>query len=469
MLRTLLVLSILVPGFYMALRDRFSALLLYLWYAFFRPQDWMYLDISALKPSLLLGLVLIVPSILSGILPDLTHPLSVGALMFLGSSFVAQFNAINADVGWEWIDFLTRLLLVCLLGTSLTTTPRRLVAIMGVAAGSFGFHAAKAGLASMLGGGLRFFDGLSGAFVDNNGYACGTVMIMPLLLATAINLDFVIPADRPKTLTWARRAVYMALPLCAFTVVSTFSRGGFIALATSTLVYVALHRRRVRLGLAMSALVVLGLVFVPMPEGYADRLDTLNSYENDEGSALSRLHFWEVAMVMADAQPLGVGLRNYEFAYDKYDFSYGRFGHGRAVHSSHFQVIAELGYPGILIWFGEFAIAFIVALRVRRRSWTPGLSPPVARLLDSMSTCIIVSMAGFLVGGSFLAMALNDVTWLTFAILAALDRVAAQLCAEAKTAHQEPQRTVQELQVAAPPFVPVVRRPLVLGPAERST
>src|SRR6185295_14095726 len=55
MLRTLLVLSILVPGFFLALKDRFNALLLYLWYAFFRPQDWMYLDISALKPSLVLG------------------------------------------------------------------------------------------------------------------------------------------------------------------------------------------------------------------------------------------------------------------------------------------------------------------------------------------------------------------------------------------------------------------------------
>ena len=468
MLRTLLVMSILVPGLFLALKDRFNALLLYLWYAFFRPQDWMYLDISALKPSLLLGLLLIVPSILSGILPDLTHPLSIGALAFLGSSFLAQFNAVNPDVGWNWIDFMTRLLLVCLLGTTLSTTPRRLVAVIAVVAGSFGFHAAKAGLASMLGGGLRFFDGLSGAFVDNNGYACGTVMIMPLLLATAINLDFLIPEDRPKTLAWARRAVFMMLPLCAFTVVSTFSRGGFLALAASTMVYVALHRRRVRLGLAMAALVVLGLLFVPVPQGYADRLDTLNSYEDDEGSALSRLHFWQVAMVMADAEPLGIGLRNYEYAYDKYDFSYGRFGHGRAVHSSHFQVLAEVGYPGILIWFGEFAVAYLVALRVRRKSWTPGLSPPAARLLDSMSSCIIVSMSGFLVGGSFLGMALNDVTWLTFAVLAALDRVAARLCVEARQAVQDPGKAVQQPQAAIPPFVPVVRRPVVLGPAERS-
>jgi len=35
------------------------------------------------------------------------------------------------------------------------------------------------------------------------------------------------------------------------------------------------------------------------------------------------------------------------------------------------------------------------------------------------------SMMAFLVGGSFIALALNDVTWLTFAFLAALDRLSA--------------------------------------------
>jgi len=463
MLRNLIVMSILVPGFFLALKDRFNALLLYLWFAFFRPQDWMYFDISVLKPSLVLGLVLIVPSILTGILPDLTHPLSVGALAFLGSSFLAQFNAVNAEMGWNWIDFLTRLLLVCLLTTTLVTNGRRLVAVLAVTAGSFGVHAAKAGLVSMLSGGVRFFDGLAGAFVDNNGYACGTVMIMPFLLAIAENIDYVIPENRPTLRVWGRRAFLIAVPLCGFTVISTFSRGGFLALAASTLVYVALHRRRVRLAMSLSAIAVIGLLFVPMPKGYADRLDTLNSYEDDEGSALSRFHFWQVAMAMADAQPLGIGLRNYEFAYDTYDFSNGRFGHNRAVHSSHFQVLAELGYPGAAIWIGEFGLAFIIALRLRGKAKTPGLPPEASRLIASVSTAVVVSMAGFLVGGSFLAMALNDVTWLTFALLAALDRVAARMILEAK---RSPAR---ETPVVRPAFVPVVRRPAALGTAGKAS
>jgi putative inorganic carbon (HCO3(-)) transporter len=433
MLRTIFVALIMVPGFFLALKDRFAALLLYFWFAFFRPQDWIWIDISSLQPSLLLGLVLVVPSVLSGLLPDLVHPLSIGTMLFLMSSFIAQVTAVNAAVGWNWIDYLTRLILVCLLSVTLNTTLRRQVAVIAVVSGSFGFHAAKAGLASLLGGGLRFFDGLSGSFIDNNGYALGTVMIMPLLIATAENLDVLVPADRPAALRWIRRGFWLAVPLCSLTVISTFSRAGFLALVAATLVFVALHRRRVRSALMVSALVVGGLMFVPLPEGYADRVETIQTYDEvGDVSAISRPHFWQVAMAMANAQPFGVGLRNFEFAYDKYDFSDGRYGRGRSVHSSHFQVLAELGYFGALIWIGLFAAALFYAFRVRARSRTPGLWPSEARFLATVSTALVTSMVGFLVGGGFIALALNDVTWLTFALVAALDRLSAQLCADAE-------------------------------------
>ena len=435
MLRTLIVFAILVPGLVMGTRDRFKALLLYLWWAFFRPQDWVWIDITFLQPSLLLGALLIVPSIFSGIYPNLTHPLSIGSLMFLLSALIAQFNAVNAAVGWDWIDFYTRLIIVCLLAVTLTTTPKKFIWLLAVVAGSFGFHASKAGLASILGGGLRFYDGLSGAFVDNNGYACGTAMMIPLLVAVGDNIDLIVPRESPLALKWIRRGFRASVPLCMFTVVSTYSRGGFLALAASLMVYVALHRSRVRFALSLAAAVTILLTFVPIPEAYVDRLETISTYEEvGEESALSRTHFWQVALAMADDKPFGVGLRNYEFTYDRYDFSYGRYGTGRAVHSSHFQVLAELGYFGLVIWFVQFGLAGFVALQVRRRSWTPGLSRESARFLMSTANCIAASMTAFLVGGSFLGMALNDVTWLTFSLLAALDLMSARMVDEVKPA-----------------------------------
>ena len=82
MLRTLFILSILVPGFFLSLRNRYVALLMYLWFALFRPQDWLWIDITSLRMSLVLGIILVVPAIASGLFPNVTNPLSVGMIGF---------------------------------------------------------------------------------------------------------------------------------------------------------------------------------------------------------------------------------------------------------------------------------------------------------------------------------------------------------------------------------------------------
>lgn len=434
MLRTLFISSILVPGIIMAFRDRFMALLVYLWVGFFRPQEWVWIDISALRLSLLLAVVLIVPSFATGILPNITHPLSIGTGFFLLSTILSQIDAVRPAIGWEWVDFQARLTLVCLIAVTLMSDKQRILRVIAVIGASLGFHATKAGIASLVGGGARFYDGLGGSFTDNNGYALGTVMIIPLLLATALNVELLLDNAPPKVVKWLRRGFYLTVPLCAFTVISTFSRGGFLALTASILTYVALHQRRVRWSLSLAGIAVIALAFVPIPEGYFDRLSTIRTYDvegQEDESALSRQHFWRVAVVMADAVPLGVGVKQYEAAYDQYDFCDGCYGVRRSVHSSHFQVLAEQGYPGLVIWFLQFAYAGWVVLRVRRAAKRPGMPPDTAHFFVSTANCLAASMAGFLVGGSFVALSLNDVTWLTFAVLAALDRLAQQPVTEA--------------------------------------
>jgi probable O-glycosylation ligase (exosortase A-associated) len=343
-----------------------------------------------------------------------THPLSVGSILFLLASALAQYDAVDPAIGWMWIDYFARLLLVCLIAVRLVNTPQRMVGAVAVIGASFGFHAAKAGLASLLGGGLRFSEGLSGAFVDNNGYALGTVMILFFLIAAAQNVQ-------RRTL---KLVLFAAVPLSAFTVVSTFSRGGFLALAASLAIFAALQRRRIGFSVSLAGIVVLALAVAPVPAGYAERIDSIQNYdENEDVSALGRTHFWRVAIDMALDRPLGVGLRNYEAAYDQYDFSGGRYGQQRSVHSSHLQVLAETGFVGATVYVALFVYALVVALRVRARARRPSIAPDVRYFLFTTANALIASMVGFLVGGSFIALALNDLTWLTFALVAALDRL----------------------------------------------
>ncbi len=424
MLRTLFVLSILVPGFLLALRSRYIALLMYLWFALFRPQDWMWIDVTSLRLSLLLGIILLVPAIFSGRFPNVSHPLSIGMILFVWSASITQTVAVRPDVGWVWIDFLVRLFLASMMIVTLADTPRKVLGILAVIAGSLGFHAGKAGLAYVVGGGTRFADGLAGAFVDNNGYALATVMIIPLLLAAAQNMDLLYAG---RWLPWVRRAFYASLPLCMFAVIGTYSRGGFISLSVATLTFILLQERRMSALAALAFVVTVALLIVPIPQSYVDRLQTIQTYnEIGEESAMSRPHFWRVGLRMVEANPIGIGLKQYEAAYDKYDFSYGRYGHKRAVHNSHVQVLAELGYPGEAIWVGCFVFAFFACFQVRRRARAPGRDPRTASFLRTTADGLIVSMFAFVVGGSFLSLAVNDLTWLIFGVVAALDRVSRQ-------------------------------------------
>ena len=76
------------------------------------------------------------------------------------------------------------------------------------------------------------------------------------------------------------------MPLCAVTVVSTFSRGGFLAMAAATATYVALHRRRVGLsGPCRDPRNWYLPSVAPIPEGYFDRLETIRHYE-ERGESL---------------------------------------------------------------------------------------------------------------------------------------------------------------------------------------
>jgi putative inorganic carbon (HCO3(-)) transporter len=441
MLRTIFVLIILIPGLAAAVTSRFAALLVYLWFSLFRPQDWLWVDITPLRLSFLLSLLVVIPRgwLLSDSThsrtirqrlaleawPNLTHPLTIGMALFYGTALVAQVHAIDPPLGWQWLDYLWRVFLVSMVAVSLINTKTRFLAVVMVMTASFGFHSTKAGITSLLGGGVRYDQGLGGAFIDNNGYALAIVMILPFLVVVGQNA-------RQQWLRWVFLA---AVAPSLYTIVSTFSRAGFLAAAAVFVVFAALQRRRV---VALTAVVAVGLLayaVVPIPRGYLDRLETIQTYQEvGEESALSRLHFWRVAIDMVRDRPAGIGLRNYDSAYNRYDFSGGRYGSGRSVHSSHFQVLAENGFAGFAIWSGLFVYAFFVCARIRARSRHVALDEHDQGFYFTMANALMVSMVGFLIGGAFIALALNDLTWLTFALVAALDRLSAQDVAAAATA-----------------------------------
>jgi probable O-glycosylation ligase (exosortase A-associated) len=427
-IRFLVLFAFLIPGLIAGLFNRFAAFVVYVWFAMFRPQEWVFTDITWLRLSLVSGLVLVIPSLLTGVLPNLTHPISLGSVLFLLTGLAAQTNAVRPDIGWDWLDYMGRLILVCLFGITILKTRWRLMVAITVFASALGIHAAKVGVMIILTGGMRLLEGFGGSFGDNNEYALGVVMVLPFLVAAAQNFDL-IRGQLPRSLRWGWWA---SVPLCVLTIVATYSRGGAIALAAAALVFLILQRRKIFGVVVLGALAVLAVTFAGSLPGYVDRLSTARS-DTQDSSAQGRLHFWRTALTVSADYPLGIGLRNFEQIYDQYDTSGGAYGRHRAVHNSHLQVLVELGIAGFLLWLFLFGYAVFAALRLRRAGRDPARSEEDRRFCFTVGNAFLTSIAGFLVGGTFLSMALNDATWFIFAFVAAADRLRRQEALTAAT------------------------------------
>lgn len=421
-MRTIFVLTLSAIGIGGAIVSRHLALLSYVWFSLFRPLEWIFIDLSQFRPSLVVGLLLLIPSLATGRFPNVTHPISLMSWLFLGTVLAAQYTTpvFAPFEGWGFVDQFARLLIVSLLAVTLLDTKQRVTQYLAMIAASIGFYSAKGGVTSILVGGASFQLGI-GAFPDNNDYALAVNMAIPMMAAAASTLQVPFPGIK-----YIRKGFLLAIPLSILTIISTGSRGGLLALGTLAVTMALLQKRRVQWLSGMALAAVLLYNFAPMPQGYLDRMNTIRSYDQSEdgGSALGRLHFWHVATIMAEKNPLGVGLRFYNLAYDSYDDGGGLHGSGRSVHSSHFQVLAEMGYAGLILWIGLFAYSLYVCLRVRfAAAKLQGLSDDDRHYYMVTSTALAASIFAFLVGGTFLAAAANDLTWLTFGAVAALHRV----------------------------------------------
>jgi probable O-glycosylation ligase (exosortase A-associated) len=335
-------------------------------------------------------------------------------LTYIGTNLLAQTQAVAPNVGWRTIDLLLPPIVASLLAIRLVDTRQRLVLTLAVLAGSLALHAAKSGLVFLLtGGGLRVNVGIGGSMLDNNAFGYAAMRCALILAAVAQ----VIKEPRLKAAAWTMAG------LSVLTVIATFSRSAFLALAAGVGIWIVLQGHIKRAAMAVVVAVVIG--FILAPESYIERINSISEYRQD-GSAVSRLHFWQVAVRMAKAKPFGVGPGQYTRAYDRYDNSFGRFGTERAAHSIHFQVLAESGWIGFAIWesllLGSMLLTFLI--RQRALSWKD--RPEDRHFYRSLADGLLASQVAFYVGGSFASQALSELTWFTFAMVAATDRLSRQ-------------------------------------------
>jgi O-antigen ligase len=217
------------------------------------------------------------------------------------------------------------------------------------------------------------------------------VLLFPMAFATSLAIT--------KGLNkWERAIGIIGVPIIMYAVICTQSRGGLLG-SLAVFGVIANHHIKQKLILVGGGGVA-GLVLM-LAAGISKRASGGAVEEGIDESAMGRIHAWNAAWRMALGRPFtGVGVdnfyQNYFFFSDHWD------GVPHAVHSTWFVVIAESGFPGIIMFVSLFVMAVKAALlSLRLLENAPGMP-------RALALALVAGLAGFGVSGTFLT---QGYTW----------------------------------------------------------
>lgn len=232
-----------------------------------------------------------------------------------------------------------------------------LVLVLGL-----GFHAVVDGLKVIASGGAHNVVGVpNSSLTDNNLYALGMAMLLPLIMYLY----------RYSAHKYAKWTAAVGVILTIMTIIGTNSRGGFLALAVVGFWYWMISRRKL-ISLAVIGVLAFGVMNVASDRWF-DRIESIQTAGEDE-SFMNRVAAWRVSMSIANDHPvLGGGFNAVQnfWIWDEYKNRPSLFTVDvnkytpKAAHSIYFQVLGDLGYVGLLIFLALLASAFYARARVK--------------------------------------------------------------------------------------------------------
>jgi O-antigen ligase len=229
---------------------------------------------------------------------------------------------------------------------------------------------------------------MDGGFSRIAGYGSTGLAGNPNDLALLMNLVIPLVAALVATTrgVFARAVALGLLLLAAAAVVVTFSRSGFLTLATIILLYLWRFVRTGRplLAAAVVAAALAGLLAAP--SGYRDRLSTVVNIESDRTqSAQSRWHDMQVAADFVMRHPVfGAGLGQDVLALNDL-----RGNDWVSVHNVYLNYAMDLGLLGLALFLLLFASVLAGVIRVERRHRRRGGDDDLARLGGAIKIALL--------------------------------------------------------------------------------
>jgi len=313
---------------------------------------------------------------------------------------VSTFFALHPDpmlVQWNKV---MKIMLMTFVTLMLIKTRQQVQCLIWILVISLGYYGVKGGIFTIKSGGVDRVWGPEGTFIGgNNEIALALIMTIPLIHYLQITTSH----------KWLRRGLTGVILLCAAAALGSYSRGALLAIGAMLCFMWLKSQQKARIGIIM--MVALPVLIAFMPAKWGERMDTIQTYDNDS-SALGRINAWQMAFNLARDRPLVGG--GFEI-YDPYTF-YLYAPNPKDVHAAHsiyFQALGEHGFVGLglfllLGWLTWRNGSWIIRNTAQKESY---------QWAYSLATMIQVSLIGFAVGGAFLSLLYFDVPYYLMAAM----------------------------------------------------
>lgn len=417
-MRDIILLFALPFLIYAASKRPFIAIGLWLWSALVPPHIWSFGGLAtSIRWNFLFAIITIVGLLLSKI--DKSIPKSsifiLGCLFFAHTTITSIVNAGDGFSVWDRWDFFMRVFLLFFMMVIIVKKKLHFDTIAWAIVLSFSYQAFIEGAKFLSSGGGHVIYGLSPGFNDNNLSALATLMCVPFILY----LIQMYPNEK--------KVRYCLLGLLFFNllfILGSDSRGAFVGLLILSLYYFMKTRHKIRTGIAIAVFCAASVGL--LSEEWFERMETIQT-ANEDSSFMGRVKSWKIATLMAMESPIFGGGFNAAFSnretinrlisnWDAVSFipsSPLYIGDKVYVaHSIYFQVLADHGFFGLFIYGLIALVSYLTLSNIIKKSqidWQINLAEKLR-----------LSLFVFLVSGSLLSSAYNDLIWAIFALTVAL-------------------------------------------------
>ncbi|MFC0406732.1 putative O-glycosylation ligase, exosortase A system-associated [Roseomonas elaeocarpi] len=403
-MRDLLFAATLVALLAMVVARPFAGILLWSWISFMNPHRLVWGPASEMPWALSVFAALVIGCVAVGeVRRPVWNAVTILLLGLMACFTVTSVTALGDPTAvWAKWEQTMKVLLVLLVTASMLTDRRRVHALVWVMVISLGYYGVRGGIFAIVNGGnYRVWGPAQTMITDNNHLAAAMLVTLPLMNWLRMH-----SAHR-----LVRNGLAVAMALTLLATVASYSRGALLGLLAAAFVMWLRTSSKIISGAVLAGCLAGAITF--MPAAWTDRMNTISTYQEDE-SASERLVLWNISFHLALSRPLvGAGFTG---PYNRAAVdTVAPGGPARAVHSIWFELLGEHGFPTFFLWVGLTVSGLFYAWRLGRVARDrPDLT--WARDLGRMAQ---VSMAAYLVSGTFLSLSYWDFYWTLLVVVGA--------------------------------------------------